>query len=303
MSKQANKTVIGGFVVGAVALVVAGVLIFGSGQFLTKKQVYVMFFKNSVKGLNSGAPVLFQGVKIGSVTNIVLRVDPTDLVFTVPVFIEVEQNRVKTVGTVEREPSPKEVLEQLVERGLRAQLQIQSPVTGQLMVQLDFHPDTPVELVGGDTEHLEIPTIPSDLEALIDKIKKIPFDKIFSKVLAAVEGIDKLVNSPEVPDLIRSLNQAVKEFHKLMQNIDSRVGPVASDFQEACEAARAALDQADKTLSAVQDVVAEDSDLSYYLNQTLEELSGAARSIRVLADYLERHPDALLRGKGRLGGK
>lgn len=303
MSKQANKTVIGGFVVGAVALVVAGVLIFGSGQFLTEKQVYVMFFKNSVKGLNPGAPVLFQGVKIGSVTNIVLRVDPTDLVFTVPVFIEVEQNRVKTVGTVEREPGPKKVLEQLVERGLRAQLQIQSPVTGQLMVQLDFHPDTPVELVGGDTEHLEIPTIPSELEALIDKIKKIPLDKISNKVLSAVEGIDKLVDSPEVLDLIRSLNQAAKESHKLMQNIDRRVGPVASDFQEACEATRAALDQAEKTLSTVQNVVAENSDLSYYLNQTLEELSGAARSIRVLADYLERHPDALLRGKGRLGGK
>ncbi len=303
MSKQANKTVIGGFVVGAVALVVAGVLIFGSGRFLTEKQAYVMYFRGSVKGLNVGAPVVLRGVKIGSVTNIVLRIDPADLVFTVPVFIEVEQNRVKTVGTVKRELSPKEVLEQLVERGLRAQLQIQSPVTGQLMVQLDFHPDTPVKLVGVDTEHLEIPTIPTELEALIDKIKKIPFDKIFSKVLTAVEGIDKLVNSPEVPDLIRSLNQAMKEFQKLMQNIDSRVGPVASDFKEACEAARAALDQAEKTLSTVQNVVAENSDLSYYLNQTLEELSGAARSIRVLADYLERHPDALLRGKGRLGGK
>jgi paraquat-inducible protein B len=88
-----------------------------------------------------------------------------------------------------------------------------------------------------------------------------------------------------------------------MQNIDSRVEPVTSDFQDACKAARAALDQTEKTLSTVQNVVAENSDLPYYLNQTLEELSGAARSIRVLADHLERHPDSLLRGKGRLGGK
>jgi paraquat-inducible protein B len=303
MSKQANKTVIGGFVVGAVALVVAGVLIFGSGRFLTEKQAYVMYFRGSVKGLNAGAPVVLRGVKIGSVTNIVLRIDPADLVVTIPVFIEVEPNRFETVPVLKREPGPKEVLERLVERGLRAQLQIQSPLTGQLIVQLDFHPDTPVELVGADTEHLELPTIPSNIEALIEKIKKIPIDEIFSKVLSAVEGIDKLVNFPEVLDLIRSLNQAVKDLHKLMQKIDSRVGPVTSDFQDACKAARAALDQAEKTLSTVQNVVAENSDLSYYLNQTLEELSGAARSIRVLADYLERHPDALIRGKDRLGGK
>ncbi|OEU53706.1 MAG: hypothetical protein BA861_12525 [Desulfobacterales bacterium S3730MH5] len=328
MSKQANKTVIGGFVVGAVVLVVAGVLVFGSGRFLTKTETYVMYFQGSVKGLDVGAPVVFQGVKIGSVTDIVLRVHAKDLSFSIPVFIKVEDHRFQQVGRRAGELSPREITELLVERGMRAQLQMQSLITGKLMVEIDFHPDTPVKLVGTDTEYPEVPTIPSDIQQFLKKIEEIPIKKIYDKVLSAVDGIDEFINSSEMQDCIHSLNLAVNDFRKLVQNVDTRVGPLVSSIEDTAtdvqklmrnvddqipplassikntvETASDVLSQAQTTLRAIQGSIGQDSPLVYQLNNALKELSAAARSIRVLVAYLDQNPDALIRGKRRPGGE
>lgn len=328
MSKQANKTVIGGFVVGAVALVVAGILIFGSGKFLTKKEIYVMYFKGSVSGLNVGSAVVFRGVKIGSVTNIALYADPADLSVRIPVFIGVKPDRFKIVGGRAQMHSPKKVLELLVERGLRAQLQMQSLVTGQLMVELDFHPDKPIKLVGADPEYIEIPTIQSNLEELVKRIEKAPIEKILNKLLSAVEGIESIVNSKEVKESLVTLDQIMKDIHKLVLNIDSRIEPLASGIDETMrefgklarnidgkvaplvssientvKAFSAAAVQARKTIREIEATFGEDSSLIYELNDTLQGILAAANSIRVLADYLERHPESLIRGKSKPGGK
>jgi len=354
MSKPASKTLIGGFVVGAVALVIAGVLIFGSGQFLKETSKNVMYFDGSVKGLNVGSPVVFRGVKIGSVTDIHLRYNPTDMSVNIPVIIEIELDRFEIVGGVRRRRrDPHKVTQELTARGLRARLQTQSLVTGQLMVELDFHPDKPMKLMGGHTEYPEIPTIPSPLAELSKKIEKVPIEEIFEKLLAAVEGVEKIVNSQEVKGIISSLNLAVADARKLLQNVDSQVAPLASgiektfgdarklvqnvntqvqplsssikgaadeygklarnvdsqieplasSMEKSLQEVRAAVEQARKALAGAEGVLAEDSPLLYELENSLKEVSDAARAIRLLADYLKRHPEALLKGKGTSGGE
>jgi paraquat-inducible protein B len=121
-----------------------------------------MYFDESVKGLSVGAPVLFQGVQIGSVTSIVLQVDPVKMQTHIPVIIEYEPEKfqVATAGQkIHRDPLKN--ISKLIDMGLRAQLVMQSFITGQLMIQLDFHPDTPVVLKDINKDYIEIPTIPS----------------------------------------------------------------------------------------------------------------------------------------------
>lgn len=137
MSKEANKTLIGAFVVGAVFLLVAAVLIFGSGKFFRKTYKAVMFFEGSIKGLNVGSPVMFRGVKVGTVTDINLILYAKDLSMRTTVIAEFDPERWTLVGG---ERGDVKRLQLVIDRGLRAQLQMQSFVTGQLMIALDFFP-------------------------------------------------------------------------------------------------------------------------------------------------------------------
>ena len=182
MSKQANKTVIGIFVVVAIALVVVAVLILGSGKFFKQTLKAVCYFEGSVGGLNIGAPVVFRGVKIGSVTDVILRVDSTKLIFTIPVYIEIEPDRFTVIGV-----RPKKLgqnLKTFIDRGLRATLETQSIVTGQMQVGLDYYPDKPAKFAEFriDTKTPEIPTIPTPMQELAKKIQNIPIDEIFEKL-------------------------------------------------------------------------------------------------------------------------
>lgn len=322
MSKKANKTMIGAFVVGAVALVIAGVLAFGSGKFLTERRAYVMYFDGSVKGLDVGASVVFQGVKIGTVTKIILRSDTIRNVIEIPVFIEVEQDRFTVVGE-RRTKTAEEGIAELITRGMRAQLQMQSLVTGKLIIALDFHPDTPVRLIGSDPEYPEVPTIQTGLQELAEKIEEAPIEEIFNKLHAAVAGIEKVVNSPEVMELLHNMNdtledveklvedvnrhvdpllgattETVRDTRKLIRNVDGKVEMLATSADDAINAAAVAIEQAQATLKSVEKSAGDDSALYFELNNTLDELSGAARAVRLLADYLNQHPESLLRGKG-----
>jgi paraquat-inducible protein B len=333
MSKQVSKTVIGGFVISAIALLVVGVLVFGSGKVFKRTNKYVLFFEGSVKGLNAGSQVAFRGVTIGSVESVVLHADPETLNIQIPVIIEVEPDRIHVTRGV-RGPQQKNI-PKLIDLGLRAQLTMESMVTGQLMIDLDFHPEEPAMLVGTDLKYPEIPTIPSTFEQVTETIQKLPIEEIFQKLLAAVDGIDKVLNSPDLKDTIASLkvtvqnaDKMINNADKLVRNVDGQVGPLAesikitamdaqkllkdvdgeivplaSSIRTAADAAKAALVQGEETLKTLKNGIGEDSALVYELRNSLKELSSASRSIRVLADYLEQNPDALIRGKSSLGGK
>jgi len=348
MDKQASKTLIGAFVVGAVVLIVAGVLIFGSGKLMKKTDSFVLFFEGSLQGLNVGSPVLFRGVRIGAVTNITIEADAEDLSIHIPVIIEIEPLKIKLIrGKRIRDITAN--LPPLIEKGLRAQLQIGSLLTGQLIIELGFSPDTPAKIVGLNTNYPEIPTIPSALERITDIMKDLPFDKIIEKLLSAVEAIEKLASSPDIPDTLHSLKMTVEDARKLLQNLDSRIDPLAmsidktvqeygklarhvdgqveslassvdatlkdarelvrnvdgrvkplaSSIEKSLKEARGALEQARKALVVAEKTIGKESPVIYQLDKTLKEISRMARSIRSLADYLERHPNALLYGKGK----
>lgn len=350
MSKQASKTLIGGFVLGAVALVVVAVLVFGSGRFLTERLTYVLHFEGSVKGLNIGSPVLFRGVKVGTVKDIQLKADIEAVSVLIPVLVDIEPKRF--LGYHRAEDS-KVNLRRLIEAGLRARLELQSVVLGQLMVELDFHPDTPVKLVGDESGYPEIPTIQSGMQELARTIEKLPIDQLASKLTSAIAGIERAVNSPDVTESISNLNQTLKDIQNLVRNIDSRIEPLASSLEgtiqdygklardvdekveplasgvdnvlkdtrklvrnidgqvtpllasinSTAKLADAALIQAEKTLSTLEGVAGNDSPVVYQLTNTMKELSSAARSIRNWASYLERHPEALIRGKSGSRGR
>jgi len=305
MSTQPNKTLIGAFLVGAVVLLVSGVLIFGGGKFFTKVSNYVLYFDGSVKGLNIGSPVIFKGVKIGSVTDIKVRLEGKELSnIRTPVFIEIEPDRIskssadpELVDFMEKARTGK-VMEILITRGMRAQLETQSLVTGQLAIALDFHPDTPINLVGGDPKYLEIPTIPSTMEALTDTIKDLPLEELVDRILKLVKNADSVVNSPDLKGSISALHEALKSANKLVQNVDGKVGPLISSIDKTAVAAQAALKEAKESLDLTENILAEDSPTLTELTNTLREVSAAASSLSALADYLQRHPESLLRGKG-----
>lgn len=339
MSRQASKTVIGAFVVGAVALLIAGVLLFGSGRFFSELKTYVLFFSGSVKGLNVGSPVNLRGVRIGSVTDITVQFDPKTRKFQIPVFIELDPDRISVAGMekglLQLGPVGKgELMRELIGRGLRAQLQAVSLVTGQLGVDLDFYPGIPAFFRAADEAYIEIPTIPSSMEQLQNSLEKVvatiqalPLEEMVQNLADSAKGIRELVNSPEMGESIRSLNRTIDDVRMLVQNLNERVGPVAEtiegtvkDVQEVVRhidekvvpitngieqsltAAHAALQQMQQTLENMEKMTSSNSALKYQFSDMMDQISEAARSLRIMADYLERHPEALLRGKNE-GGK
>jgi paraquat-inducible protein B len=332
MSKKANPTAIGVFVVGAVVLVIIGLLMFGGGQFLGQKLYYVLYFEDSLKGLNIGAPVMFRGTKVGSVTEITVVIDAQDESIRVPVYMELDERAVEVVNPTEVSIGPsmddetreREFIKKLVmERGLRAQLEMQSLVTGQLVVQLDFFPDSPIKLHREyKDEFPEFPTVPSTLKEFTRKLEDLPLTDVLNAALETIQSLGAILRSPEflgfisegkglivdlrdftkaldrdLPPLVASMEEMIGSTQHLMKNVDRQVEPMSSSFQEVAGTAKTSLEQAHRTLSAIEEVAGKDSQVRYRLSTALQELATAARSVRELADYLERHPEALLQGK------
>jgi paraquat-inducible protein B len=306
MSKQASKTLIGAFVLGALGLVIAGVVVFGSGKFFRKVDKGVMFFEGSVKGLQIGAPVVFRGVQIGHVTNIVLEINARDLTAFTPVYTEIFPEKIVPKG-VNHGYDP-QYLQELIQKGLRAQLQLQSFVTGQLLVNVDFYPDTPIKLVGLEKEYPEIPTIPSGIEHLTKKLEELPLTEIADRLNGTLAGINKLLNSRDLHASIGSLNQLLKDTDALAKNLNTKVEhldseQIASSIEETLSAAQGTLNETRKAVENINGIATQNANLGYELGGTLEQITELSRSIRVLADYLERHPEALIRGKSPSKGE
>jgi paraquat-inducible protein B len=265
MSKRANPTLIGSFVIGAIALAVVVILVLSSGALFAEHPKYVMYFEGSVKGLAIGAPVSFNGVKIGAVQDIVVQADPDTQQFTVPVTVEMEPQRWQlTHGTLE-EMRKRIPIQSLIDRGLRAQLQLQSLLTGQLFIQLDFFPDKPAHLVSKNSKIPEIPTIPTPIQELTKKIEDFPIQQVLGDISNTMAALNRLANSPEIPKTMQNLNQTLVNL--------------------------------DKTLASARNTVGENSPIANQLSDTLQEVTKAARSVRTLADTIERQPESLLKGK------
>lgn len=261
----------------------------------TTKVPYVVHFDESVRGLGPGAPVEFRGMRVGTVSDIGLQIDVASESIRIPVTLEIEPQRITFTGPDGPDGNPLDdtpyvLMEKLVERGLRAQLQSGNLLTGQLLVDLGFHPSAEAAKLGHNGKYPEIPSVPSEIDALttsvsgvLTELAALPLADLVQELRGTVAGVNQLITSPQTTETLDALKATASELQALVQTVDQQLGPLMT--------------QALGTLASADAMVGSDSQTRYDLNAMLKELAGAARSIRVFADYLERHPEALLRGK------
>jgi paraquat-inducible protein B len=276
---------------------------------------WVVRFDESVRGLSVGAPVEFRGMQIGVVSDISIAFDAGRQTFDIPILIGLEPERIFVKDQGKAVLDRERFMDYLVERGLRAQLRMGSILTGQKYVALDFFPHAPPAQIAWEGKHPEIPTMRAPLEEigtkvteLLTKLDGLPIEQMGTKVIEllakldrfpieqmgndlrdAVEGAKHLTTSPELVETVRALNEAVVELKRLTASLRTTVAPELS----------ATLDGIRRSLDTIEETMGSDSELQRNVKETLTELGAAARALRFLADYLERHPEALIRGKGK----
>jgi paraquat-inducible protein B len=331
MSKKSNPTVIGAFVVGAMVLLAVGVALFGGAELLAKRIIYVAYFTEDTQGLRVGSTVVMNGVHIGFVSNIALLVDRNDFESQTEVTMEIlpESWVVTEDGVPIEDPQISEVPHDVLinNGGLRATLQVESFITGQLLVEMQFRPETVPVMRGGEhAPYPEIPTMPSDIQELLAKIKnwfsdvgeEIDLREISVRLNGILRGVDELVNSQDVRESLAGINTIIndedtqeltttlqatlREFRSaandagsLIRNADTKLDTV--ELKLISERLVATLDEAEATLAAAKYQLRGESVQFYQLGTTLKEVEGAARAMREFLDYLERNPEAMLQGK------
>lgn len=233
---------------------------------------YVMYFNGSVRGLTEGAPVQLRGIPIGRVTSVNLELDKKTAEIRIPVVVELEPDRIKEVDN-QPNVSDMDIMTQLIKKGLRAQLQTGSLLTGQLLVDLDFHPGSKIVLNANNSGYTEFPTTVSSFDQftqsaqkIMDKVAKLPLDTLTAEMnnaLLSLQGTSKAATG--------MLAGAGETLH----NVDNT------------------MNSAQKVLTSLEP----GSMTHYELDKLLRELTQAASSVKQLTDYLEQHPEALIRGK------
>jgi paraquat-inducible protein B len=362
MARRANPTLIGAFVLAAIALGVLLVVLIGRWTLFAQPRHFVVVFKSSLHGLSVGAPVELRGVPIGEVTEIspvviLTKGQPTSVHMLVTIELDRSRFRFRSAqGTPATSPklTDRDLAKVFDQEGVRAQIALQSVVTGQLYVNLDFFPGSALNIADIHTPYPQIGTLQSGLEKLGKTIETLPLDQLVAKAVAVLDGLDRTINSPVIAKILISVEKTSANAQEITATLDARLQPLLGQFRAALEATTAAMSQARSTLALDTGVPGEvassfiatldqaretiglkrgpGADLVVHLNrvadsaeralsdakatvseakamlddrsatrqsldQMLTELAQAARSIRSLANYLARHPEALLQGR------
>ncbi len=307
------------FVVGSFALVIAAIVVVGSGSLFKKPLRFVCMFQGNVNGLRIGAPVKFKGVQIGTVEEIKLALSPSEgevrpdlKELRLPVIIGIERSMITQRGGTGHALS-QPGLEDLVARGMRAQLDTESLLTGLLFVDLDLHPNAPLNLalIPGSGNSREIPTVQTNLEQIqkqatdaLAKLDRIDLNKMVASITNAADSINQLTGSTDLKDTLASLKQTVPNLNRTitslraaLDNVNARITPLVESLQRSSDEANATMKDTREALLEVRSNLAPDSPLSVNLNAALDQLADTTRSIEELTDYLQRNPAALVRGK------
>ncbi|MCU7852166.1 MAG: MCE family protein [Candidatus Thiodiazotropha sp. (ex Monitilora ramsayi)] len=334
---KVNPGLIGAFVLGAMLLGLGAIFYLSSNGFSAQERNYfILYFESDIKGLQIGSPVNFRGVKIGQVESMHIAYDSQNREFRIPVIISISSGKVVFDG-VERESEGLFNLDEMIQRGFRARLNLQSLVTGKLEVELSFEPKTEIRLIGRkDEKYPEIPTIQSNMEKIASAIEELPLKRITRRVSEILDSVDKVLAKGEIPKmintfvlmterlesitrqlesetpklltsthetvdetrvLIRELTGAAKETRLLIQSSEKKLDAAFSSWDATLASGEATFDQVRQVAASADSVIRQDSPLVNEMSAALRELGAAARSIRVMSEYLERHPEALLRGK------
>jgi paraquat-inducible protein B len=319
MGRRVSPALVGGFAIGAVAIVVIAIVALGSGRLFRKTREYVMYFSGSVNGLLVGASVKMEGVPVGAVKEIRLGFNPHGesveefpTKVKIAVIVELDETMLRARGVRNTDLADPQHIERAVQHGLRGVLAMESLLTGILYVDLEMLPDTPANFVQQQNdEYVEIPTIPTALEQaqvtitqILEHLQRVDFDKTLSDLNATLEALKKFTSSQQLQDAVANLAKASAELaetassiRRLADNMNAQTGPLAKSLRQTADKANETLAQAQAALANLQATFDPQAPLAYQLNQTLIEVSKSARSMRELTDYLERNPSSIVRGK------
>ncbi|MGA1193151.1 MAG: MlaD family protein [Kiritimatiellia bacterium] len=283
MSKKANPTIIGLFVVTGLVIALGAVLVLGSGSLRERPERFVLYFEGDLNGLDVGAPVTSRGVKIGVVDSVTLEFDRENSQLHTPVIISILPGSFVDTSSGSRMTD----ISDQIERGLRARLGTISMVTGKLRIILDYFPDTTFELHHKRRSDVrEIPTIPTTMESVISKLQEMPVDKIMEDFQASMNTVSAFFQSGRLEENTDKLSVTLDSLNSILK--EAEIANVLDSVNQTLVESQAALAELSSASRPMQ----------YEFSMAMAELTDAARSIRNLADYLERHPEALLRGKG-----
>jgi paraquat-inducible protein B len=319
-----SATLIGVFVLGAIALTVAGVLFFGSGALTEKRIPMVSFFHGSVAGLRVGAPVTFRGVRVGEVKSIAIRFDAETSESIVEVNMELLPDTVTVYGAP---PPPNEsAVPELVRRGMTARLVLESFVTRLLNVDLDFRPGARVSRLGGTTAAPEVPTVPGDWEGIAKQLQEADIGAALAGVQRTLASVDAILTSPEVKKTIEQLPLLVSDLRRTVNTIDREVAAFSREGRAAMSSASVSVE---KTLASVQ-TLAQDLDREapgafaaaretfehasatldradvlldprgrtmLQVQRAVDDLAATAARLRNFAERVDRDPSVLVRGR------
>ncbi len=336
MANRVSSAAIGAFVLSSLGLAAIAAVILGSGKLMQRPHDFICMFQGSLNGLKVGAAVKVRGVQIGVVKQIQLRLHEGQGELRqvsiaqqpMPVILELDEREFKSKGGGSK-AFHQGRLDELIKAGLRAQLNMESLLTGLLYVDLNFHPHAPLHLYlePGSGPYPEIPTIPTQLEQIredatraLAKIGEVDFKRLTDAITDAGLSVKQLAGDPQLhqaiasvnrivsdPDLRRAIdqldetlvnvNKAVVSVKNTIDRTGSKIDPVVASFQKTSTDLQAALAQAQSTLASAQLLLSPGSPMTHKLDATLAELTDASRSIHDLADYLQRNPSALIRGR------
>jgi len=264
------------------------------------REYYLLYFKETVRGLSPGAPVDFYGIKIGEVISIRLLFDQDELTFRIPVLIAIEPDRIELAG--EGAVPAYQVMERLVQKGLRAQQRIGNLLTGQSYVSMRLHPEDKPRTIRTEDVYPVLPTIPNTVEEiaatakrLLDQFSNLPLEETLKDIREAARQVKDVSGSPTLESAIDNIEQSFATFRKVTAEFDA--GTIAK-LNQVLDQAEEALLRGEQALSTANTVLGEGTPVVNNLNRLLLELQDAARAVKALSDYLERHPDAIVFGKG-----
>ena len=338
MSVKASPTVVGGFVIGAIFLLVISLLVLGSGRFFKNDMRLMAVFPGSVKGLHVGSPVLFRGVNIGSVVEINIYHNSQTHQSLVPVYIDLKQEVMELMNqgaenTKLTQEQAVGFMVEMIKSGLHARLTIESLVSGRQMVEFEFDANLPINLTGIDKRYLEIPTVESDLGKLQNLLKTIPLKELTETLIVTVKKINTLFANKEGREVLDNINATIAGSRQFIDNLNEQVLPLSQSTQDRLgevqtllktteaqltqtlteltnlssnvnekltiltRSATQAFDHSETVINNMNAMVDKKSTVRNELEQSLKELSRAAKSMRVFTEYLERHPEAIIQGK------
>lgn len=289
MSKKASPLLIGIFLIGALALIVIGIFTFGSRDIFSEQKYFVLYFPDSINGLDVGAPVKFKGVQIGDVSEIQLYFNAKDSTTYISVIIKIDKlslrKRVLPSGSL-LDITQEKHYKELLAKGLAGTVELKSYVTGLLFIELDYFPNQTLTMLNTNSPYWEIPTIRSGAEAV---------SKTAADILKKLSKIDFDEFAERVSSIVRNLDEGIKniEFKKINDNLLATTNEGKIFFKDATQAAQAIK----KAAANVDATFSEYSPIRYDFSEAMKDVSSAAKAVEALADFLERNPSALLRGK------